>query len=255
MFSFAALHTNHFIMNIRGVFKVDSAIASQYKAARLAGLLYLIAMATGLFAEFYVRFPSTLVVSGDAVKTASNILANERLYRIGIANNIITFAIDVMLIWALYVLLKPVNRNLALLAAFFRLVETTIACVAIISSYVAMQFVSDADHLKTFDSSQIQALSILHDTYALTFIVVAIFLGLGSTVFNYLLLKSRYVPRLLAAWGIFSSLLLLISQFTIIIFPEVEKTIIPACYGPIAIDEIALGFWLLFKGANIPAPA
>jgi len=98
-----------------------------------------------------------------------------------------------------------VNRNLALLAVFFRLIETTIACVAIISSYVAMQFVSDADHLKIFDSSQIQALSILHDTYALTFIVVAIFLGLGSTVFNYLLLKSRYVPRLLAAWGIFSS--------------------------------------------------
>jgi Domain of unknown function (DUF4386) len=149
-------------------------------------------------------------------------------------------------------LLRPVNRNLALLAVFFRLVETTVACVAIINYYVAMQFVGDADHLKAFDSNQIQALSILHDTYALTFIIVAIFLGLGSTIFNYLLFKSGYIPRALAAWGIFSSLLLLISQFAIVIFPEVEKTIIPACYGPIAIDEIALGFWLLLKGANIP---
>jgi hypothetical protein len=78
----------------------QTTITSQYKAARLAGLLYLIAMATGLFAEFYVRFPSTLIVSGDAAKTASYIMANERLYRIGIANNIITFAIDVVLIWA-----------------------------------------------------------------------------------------------------------------------------------------------------------
>src|SRR6266436_7407622 len=147
---------------------------SQSKAARLAGLLYLIAMATGIFAEFYVHFPSTLIVSGGAAKTASNIMANERLYRIGIANNIITFAIDVVLIWALYILLRPVNRNLALLAVFFRLVETTIAYVAIINYYVAMQFVSDADHLKAFDSTQIQALSILHDTYALTFVVVAI---------------------------------------------------------------------------------
>ena len=76
----------------------QTTITSQYKAARLAGFLYLIAMATGLFAEFYVHFPSTLVVSGDAVKTASNIMGNERLYRIGIANNIITFAIDVALI-------------------------------------------------------------------------------------------------------------------------------------------------------------
>lgn len=209
-------------------------------------------MAAGLFAEFYVHFPSTLIVSGVSAKTASNIMANERLYRIGIANNIITFAIDVALIWALYVLLSPVNRNLALLAVFFRLVETTMACVAIINYYAVMQFVSDADHLKAFDSNQIQTLSILHDTYALTFIVVAIFLGLGSTIFNYLLFKSGYIPKVLAAWGIFSSLLLLISQFAIVIFPEVEKTIIPACYGPIAIDEIALGFWLLFKEANIP---
>jgi hypothetical protein len=224
----------------------------QYRAARLAGLLYLVAMATGLFAELYLHFPSTLIVIGDAAKTASNIIANERLYHIGIANNIITFTIDVALIWALYVLVRPVNRDLSLLAVFFRLIETTIACFAIINYYVAMQFISDADPLKAFDSSQLQLLSILHDTYALTFIVVAIFLSLGSTIFNYLLFKSGYIPKVLAAWGIFSGLLLLLSQFTIIIFPEVENTFIPACYGPIAIDEIALGFWLLFKGAKIP---
>src|SRR5258706_10719685 len=104
-------------------------------------------------------------------------MANERLYRIGIANNIVTFAIDVVLIWALYVLLRPVNRNLALLAVFFRLVETTIACVAIIYYFIAMQFVSDADQLKAFDSGQLQALSIMHYSYGLTFTVVAIFLG------------------------------------------------------------------------------
>ncbi|HWW40517.1 DUF4386 domain-containing protein, partial [Pedobacter sp.] len=101
----------------------QTSIPTQSKAARLAGLLYLVAMATGLFAEFYVHFPSTLIISGDVAKTSSNIMANEQLYRIGIANNLITFAIDVVLIWALYVLLKPVNRNLALLAVFFRLVE------------------------------------------------------------------------------------------------------------------------------------
>src|SRR5438045_3854479 len=129
----------------------QTSIPSQLKAARLAGLLFLIAMATGLFAEFYVRFPSTLVVSGDTAKTTLNLLAHERLYRIGIANNIITFAIDVALIWALYVLLKPVNRRLALLAVFFRLVETTLACVAVINSYVAMQFISDSSSPKAFD--------------------------------------------------------------------------------------------------------
>ena len=225
---------------------------SQSKAARLAGLLYLVAMATGLFAEFYVHFPSSLIVYGDPVKTANNILANERLYRIGIANNIITFAIDLVLIWALYILLRPVNRNLALLAVFFRLVETTMACFAIVHSYVAMQFINDADLKNGFDLNQMQGLTILHYTYALTFNLVAIFLGLGSTIFNYLLLKSGYIPKALATWGIFASLVLLTSQFVIIIYPSLEQKIIPASYGPIVIDEIALGFWLLFKGVRLP---
>ncbi len=229
----------------------QNTVGYQHKAAKLAGLLYLIAMATGLFAEFYVRFPSSLVIIGDPLKTTSNIMTNERLYRIGIANNLVTFAIDVVLIWALYVLLRPVNRNLALLGVFFRLVETTMACMAIVSYYVAMQFIVDTDHLKAFDKDQMQALTILHDSYALTFVIVAIFLGLGATIFNYLFFKSGYIPKALAAWGIFSCLLLLISQFTIIIFPEAEKKMIPACYGPIAVDEVVLGFWLLFKGVKI----
>ena len=227
-------------------------IASQSKAARLAGLIYLIAMATGLFAEFYFHFPSTLIVVGDAAKTASNITANEQLFRIGIASNTITFALDVVLIWALYVLLKPVNRNLALLAVFFRLVETSIAGVAIVNYFVALQFVSDADHLKAFDSEQLQALSVLHYTYASTWTVVAIFLCFGSTIFSYLLVKSGYIPKALAAWGIFSSLLLMVTEFAIIIFPDLQKTLIPLCYAPIVISEVTYGFWLLFKGVNIP---
>lgn len=229
----------------------DLDVPLQLKAARLAGLLFLIAMATGLFAEFYVRFPSTLIVSGDALKTTNNIIAHERLFRIGIANNIVTFAIDVILIWALYLLLKRVNRSLALLAVFFRLIETTLACFAIINSYVAMQFINDSP-TKLFDLNQIQFLSLLHSIYALTFVIVAVFLGLGSTLFNYLFYKSGYIPKILAGWGIFASLLLLTSQFAIIVFPAVENKIIPACYGPIALDEIALGVWLLFKGAKVP---
>jgi hypothetical protein len=223
----------------------------QSKAARLAGLLFLMAMATGLFAEFYVHFPSALVVNGDALKTANNITTHGQLYRVGIANNLFTFVIDVVLIWALYLLLKPVNKSLALLAVFFRLMETTLACFAIIHSYVAMQFINDHS-TNSFDLNQIQLLSLLHSIYALTFVIVAVFLGLGSTVFNYLFYKSGYIPKILAGWGIFASLLLLTSQFAIIVFPTVENKIIPACYGPIALDEIALGLWLLFKGAKIP---
>ncbi len=226
----------------------ESGTMTQLRAARLAGLLFLIAMATGLFAEFYVHFPSSLVVVGDAGKTAVNLAAKARLYRIGIANNIITFAVDVVLIWALYLLLKPVNKSLAVLAVLFRMVETTLALVAIIQSYVAMEYITDHGQHSAIDPG---TMTILHYIYALTFNVVAIFLGLGSAVFNLLFLKSGYVPKALAVWGIFAALVLLVSQFTIIVFPEIESTIIPACYVPIALDEIALGFWLLIKGVRI----
>lgn len=227
----------------------QTSYASSAKAARLAGLLFLVAMATGLFAEFYVRFPTSLIVTGNLSKTLNNIASHERLYRIGIANNLITFVIDVVLIWALYIVLKPVHRNLARLAVFFRLIETTLACSAVICSYVAMQLITDNNF--NGDAIQLQTLSVLHTTYAMSFNVIAIFLGFGSTIFNYLFFKSGYIPKLLAGWGILSAIILLISELIIIVFPNVENTIIPAAFGPIALDEILLGFWLLFKGIKV----
>src|SRR4030095_1120453 len=96
----------------------------QRTAARAAGLLYLSLMVTGVFAEFYARGP--LIVPGDAAQTARNIAASERLFRLGRVSTLITFAGAVARVVALYVVLKPVNRNLALLAAFWRLAECAI---------------------------------------------------------------------------------------------------------------------------------
>ncbi len=97
---------------------------AQYAAAKVAGFLYLFTMATANFAEFYAR--GRLIVFGDAVQTAKNIAASERLFRLGIVSNLITFASVVILVAALYFVLKPINRNVALLAAFWRLAESAI---------------------------------------------------------------------------------------------------------------------------------
>src|SRR5437899_993041 len=88
---------------------------AQHTAAKVAGFLYLFTMVTATFAEFYAR--GRLIVSSDAVQTAKNIAASERLFRLGTVSNLITFASVVILLLALYVVLKPINRNLALLAA------------------------------------------------------------------------------------------------------------------------------------------
>ena len=122
----------------------------QHTAAKAVGALYLLMMVTGIFAEFYAR--GSLIVRGDAVQTARNILASERLFRIGIASDLITFAGDVILVWALYVVLKPINRDVALLAAFLRLTENSILAVATINSFAALALLSGAGYLRAVDT-------------------------------------------------------------------------------------------------------
>ncbi len=97
---------------------------AQHTGAKVAGSLYLLIMVTGIFAEFYAR--GRLIVPGDAVQTARNIAASELLFRIGIVSDLIKFPGEIILVLALYVVCKPINRNVALLAAFWRLAECSI---------------------------------------------------------------------------------------------------------------------------------
>jgi len=226
---------------------------TQQRLARLAGLLFLVAMATGLFAEFYVHFPSRLL-SGSIAQTAQSVMRNGTLTNLGMANNIVTFLVDVVLIWCLYQVTRQANAQLAMLALIFRVIETALAAAAIAQSLVAMQVVVDAVAAGHFDTATAQIGSQLHYTYAADFTMAAVFLGCGSAVFNYLFYVSRYVPRLLAGWGILASILLVFGQLAIIVAPSLERLINPAGFAPIVIDEIALGLWLLTRGVRTLQP-
>lgn len=224
----------------------------QHTAAKVVGFIYLIAMATSMFAELYAQGP--LIVRGDAMQTAINIAASERLYRIGSVIHLLTFASDAVIAVALYVVLRPVNRNVALLAAFWRLANCAILAVSILNDFAALRFLSGADYLRAFEPEQLQVLArVFISVRAAGFQVGFVFLGLGSTVFSYLWLKSRYIPRGLAAWGIFSSLLLALGTLAIMVFPGLA--VVGLTYmAPMFFYEVGLGLWLLIKGLRIPAP-
>ena len=223
---------------------------SQHKAARIVGYMFLFGMAASVFA-FVVR--GSLFVQGNAAGTAINIMAHERQFRTAIAFDLITAVSVLVLLWALYVLLKPVNRNLALLGAFLRLMEVSFWCIILVMNFGVLQVLSNDDLLRTFETSQLQAISratikIWNDSYMVGFALLC----LGSTVFNYLLLKSNYIPKALAGLGLFSSIMFLICTFTIIIFPGFMKITGLYFMGPMGIYEITLGFWFAIKGAKIP---
>ena len=225
-----------------------SIIASQSKAAKVAGFMYLIGMAVSIFVELYLR--GSLIVRGNALETADKIMAHETQFRVAIVLDLLTYVSVVLLVWALYILLKPVNKNLALLATFLRLAEVSFFCVILLGNFVVLHVLSNENYLRTFETGQLQALSRLvlltrGDAYTIGFSL----LGMGSTVFSYLLLKSNYVPKLLAGWGIFSSLLLVLGFITVI-FPELRKVVLPS-QVPMFIYEVGLGFWFLVKGVKV----
>ena len=225
---------------------------AQRTAAIIIGIIYPIQMATGIFGEVFVR--NRLVVRGDAARTAENIIASEQLFRLSIVTDLITYILVMILTWALYVLLRPVNRHLALLGAFFRLSELAVLCIATVNSLVVLRLVGGADYLKSFEVGQLQSLVMLaYHTQGQGMLVGFILLGLGSAIFAWLLLKSRYVPKALAMLGIFGALLLALGTMAIIVFPALGRVGM-AYMMPMGLYEVTLGFWLLIKGLK-PSPA
>jgi hypothetical protein len=222
-------------------------IESQRKAAKVVGFTYLFSNALCILSEFLIR--SNIIVWGNPAKTAANIVAHGQLFRLGIATELTAFASLAVLVAALYAVLEPVNRNLALLASFWRLIEIAICVGMTLTSFDLLRFAGGADYMRPFDTDRLQALasrSIVAHGEAYT---VGIFIfGLGSTVFSYLWFKSRYIPKALAGWGIFSSLLAAVCTLAFVVYPRLGDTLSPGCFLPILVFETAIALWLLTKG-------
>lgn len=226
--------------------------SSQRTASRVAGFSYLLALPPALFAELYVS--GQLMLVNDAAGTARQIVDNERLFRLGVASNLFVFALDVVLITALYVVLKPVSPPLALLAAFWRVIETTILVVATLADLGTLRVLGGSQYLQAFEPDRLYALAALSiGAHGAAYNVGLVFAGLGTTLFCYLWLRSRLMPRLLAAWGILAGIVLSACAFGFIVAPELRGIVSLVYYGgPIFLFELAAGLWLLVKG--LPRP-
>lgn len=220
---------------------------AQRRAALLAGILYVVQMALAIFGEVFVR--GRLMVPGDAAKTAQNILGHEQLFRFSIAGDLFIYTGVIVLVWALYVVLRPVNRSLALLAVLFRLAENAILCAGTVNAMIALRLLKGGEYLKGFEPAQLEGMARLAlSAQGLTMNVGFILLGLGSTVFAYLFLKSRYIPKGLAVLGIFASLLLALVTLLIIVWPGLGSLLGLGYMAPMFFYEVGLGLWLILKG-------
>ena len=229
---------------------MTSITPEQHTAARIVGFLYLLTMATSIVG-YVLRDP--LLVRGNAVETATRIAASERIYRISIVSDLLTVVGVIILLWAIYVVLKPIDKNVALLATFFRLVENFVLGMITLCGFAAVALLGGAEHLRAFDAAELQALiyTLAVRVHGAGFNIGFVFLGVGSTVFSYLWLKSRYIPRVIAVWGIFSSLLLATVTLAIMVYPRLGALGLMHMM-PMGIYEVGLGLWLLIIGIQEP---
>jgi len=230
--------------------KIDN---SQRTAARVAGFSGLFAMAIVVFANYALLNP--LIVPGNAAETARNILAHETQFRVIVVCFLTYSATVFVLLTALYVILKPVNRGFALLAAFWRLVWVLMWLVMTLNLFDALRLLSGADYLRVFEAERLQALARLYLSGSFdVYYVGLLFYALASTVCSYLWFKSNYIPRALAAFGVVSSAWCAACTFVYYIFPDFPKVVNLWWFdSPMALFELALSFWLLFKGLRPPS--
>ena len=226
---------------------------SSKKIARLAGFLYLLHFITFFLADNGVH--STAVGSIDVAATAQNIMASERLFRIGFVSFLLTAVFFFLSAWALYVLLKPVNKDIALLFMLLNLGGVAIWCSSQVSEFAALLLLSGADYLKVFQADQLQALVMLSlNLYQNGFMIAQILLNLWLFPLGYLVFKSGFLPRVLGILLIMDGFAMLIWFFQFFLLPGYE---VISTLG-LAVGFIAEGLfclWLLIKGVKDQKPA
>ena len=227
---------------------------SPRKAAKIAGVVYLICIVLGIFSNIFVR--GKLIVPGDAATTVNNIMANEWLFRLGFVADLIFLTLWLLLPLALYVLLKPVNKIHAVLMVLFALVMVPIMFINNVNQFAALLLLSGAGYLTAFETGQLHALAMFFlDLRETGFLMPSIFYGLWLLPFGYLVYKSGsvyksgYIPKILGVLLMIGCVGYLIDFFTIFLLPDFDVEFIRLYTS---IGEFLIPFWLLFKGGKTP---
>ena len=231
--------------------KIDD---SQRVAARVAGISGLFSFAIVVFGNYVLLSP--LIVAGNAAETARNIVAHQTQLRVAIVCFLSYSVTVVVILTALYLILKPVNPLLALLGALFRFVFAMLWLVAPLNLLSALRVLGTADYLHAIELERLQVLARLQIGGTFDDYYVGLpFFGLAATVCAYLWFKSNYFPRGFAMFGIIASAWCVICAFLFLIFPSFQKAVNAYWFdSPMALFELAVSVWLLFQGTRRAGP-
>ena len=217
--------------------------------ARVGGVLYLIIIVLGVLGEAVVR--GSILVPGNATATAANLRSMEWLWRLGVAGEVVLLTCAIALTLILYILLRRVSRDLALVAVLFNLVSIAIEGVAAVSLAAALFPLGSAPYLNAFSPEQINAMATLSvRSHTFGFGIALIFFGVECVIVGYLIYRSGYMPRAIGVLMEIAGVCYVVNSFALLLAPPLSSRLFPAILIPALIAELSLALWLLVKGVN-----
>jgi hypothetical protein len=225
---------------------MSGSLAQRY--ARIAGVLLLLSLVGGGFGEFFV--PTALIVPADAGATAHNILNSQGTFRLGFAGYLLEAICDISLTFVFYVLLKPVNANIAFLAVLFRIVATATFAVCELFYFAALSILGGAAYLKSFTPAQLDTLALLSlKFYEFSGQLLIVFYGIACVLLGYLVFKSGYIPKFLGVLFALAGIGFVAKSFALVLAPALAFPWLIAA-TPFAL--LLLMGWFFVKGVDIP---
>jgi hypothetical protein len=226
------------------------------KTARVAGALYVViilgSIIGGVFSEMYMQSH----LAGEVASADDILIVPEWMYRIGFSTYLLVYASDLALSFIFYILLKPVNRGLALLSAFFRFAEATLLGINMLNHYNAFLLLSGSGaYLSTFQVGQLQSLaSLFLNAHRSGYLFGQVFFGIHCFFLGYLFFKSGYFPKFLGVLLVLASFGYLIESFSFFLLTNYETMEAINAWivaVPAFLAELSLAYWLLFKSINV----
>ncbi len=219
--------------------------------ARICGVLYLIMIVAGGWAEVFVR--EGLTVSRDAAATAQNILSSEQMFRFGLVADLACLISGTFLSLIFYVMFKRVNKNLSLLALIFSILGSAVMAVNLLNQLAPLLLLHKAVYLKAFTPEQLQTLSLFFlNLQSQGYGISLLFFAFYFPIIGYLVYKSTFLPRILGIIYTMAGVGYLSNSLAMFLFPPLLALLFPYSLLPAFIGESSMSLWLILKGVNVP---
>lgn len=222
------------------------------QAAVVAGVSYLALFVVAIFANFFVL--EGLVEPGDATATVANIRESEGLFRAGLISFLAIVILDIVIAWALHIIFKPINSDLSRLAAWFRVIYSTMLGVATLFFFLALEVINGANYLTAFTPDQLdtQALTYL-EAFNFTWLIGLLVFGMHLLLLGYLLLTSGTIHRALGYIVMLAGTGYVVDTGAHALLGNYDdyETLFGLMVAiPSVVGELSVGLWLLFRAGK-----